>query len=218
MRTRTRTTTTIAAVAAAIASLGIAGTATAAHDDNPSTKVGSYTYGLAPVQSEAVANSQAWGSTRIASLPNGKVQVKVEAWGLAPGVPHAMHLHGFTDQADMGCPGPAQAGDDGLVNVLEGAPFYGGILASLTTSGDTTAASALALDRFPVADASGYLSYSRTFVNGTAWENADTAQVVVHGIDLNGNGAYDFEAGPSELTAAAPLEATLPVLCGGIAN
>ena len=55
MRTRTRTTTTIAAVAAAIASLGIAGTATAAHDDNPSTKVGSYTYGLAPVQSEAVA-------------------------------------------------------------------------------------------------------------------------------------------------------------------
>ena len=89
---------------------------------------------------------------------------------------------------------------------------------SLTTSADTTAASALALDRFPVADAGGYLSYTRTFTNDSALANADTVQVVVHGIDLNGNGAYDFEAGPSELTPDAPLEATLPVLCGGIAN
>ncbi|MFK5634088.1 MULTISPECIES: hypothetical protein [unclassified Ornithinimicrobium] len=218
MRTRTVASTTIATVAAAIASLGIAGSATAAHDDNPSSKVGTYTYTLAPVQADSVPNSQGWGSTRITALPNGKVQVQVRASGLAPGLPHAMHLHGETDMPDMGCPGPAADGGDGIVSVVDGLPSYGGILASLTTTGDTTAASALALDRYPVADATGRISYTRTFVDEQAWANADTVQVVVHGIDINGNGAYDFEAGPSSLTSAAPLEATIPALCGGIAN
>lgn len=208
-----------AAALAAVAALGAAAPALAGHDRNPSDRVATYAYDLAPVQSTAVPNSQASGTTRITALPNGKVQVSVEAWGLTPGVPHAMHLHGVEAGTDRGCPDPsADADGNGLVNVLEGAPSYGGILASLTTSGDTSPGSALALDRFPVADATGYLSYTRTFVDATALANADTAQVVVHGIDLNGNGAYDFDAGPSELTPAAPLEATLPVLCGGIAN
>lgn len=214
MRTRTIT----AAAVAALATLGVAGPANAGHDANPSGRVATYAYQLDPVQAETVPNSQGTGHTRITALPNGKVQVKVEAWGLAPGVPHAMHLHGVEAGQDMGCPGPSADGGDGIVDVPDGAPFYGGILASLTTSADTTAASALALDRFPVADAGGYLSYTRTFTNDSALANADTVQVVVHGIDLNGNGAYDFEAGPSELTPDAPLEATLPVLCGGIAN
>ncbi|MGC5585014.1 hypothetical protein [Ornithinimicrobium sp. W1665] len=215
MRTRT---ISAAAVAAAIASVGIAGTATAAHDKNPSAQVATYAYELAPVQADTVANSQGSGSTRITALPNGKVQVKVQASGLAPGLPHAMHLHGVTDGVDMGCPGPGADNGDGIVSVVDGIPFYGGILASLTTSGDTTSASALALDRFPVADAAGRISYTRTFDDATAWANADTAQVVVHGIDINGDGTYDFGAGPSSLTPAAPLEATIPALCGGIAN
>lgn len=214
---RTRTIITTAAVAA-LATLGVAGPAMAGHDGNPSARVAAYSYGLDAVQSPAVANSQASGRTTVTSLPNGKVQVRVEAWGVSPGLPHAMHLHGVEEGQDLGCPGPSADGGDGIVDVLDGVPFYGGILASLTTSGDTTAASALALDRYPVADADGYLNYARTFDNDTALAHAGTVQVVVHGIDLNGNGAYDFEAGPSELTPAAPLEATLPVLCGGIAN
>ena len=210
----------IAAAAVSIGMLAIAGTASAAHDDNPSDQVESYTYALDPVQAETVPDSQATGHTRIKALPNGKVQIKVEAWGLAPGLPHAMHLHGVPgDATDLACPGPEQDFDeDGYVTVLEGVGNYGGILTSLTTSGDTSPASALALDRFPVADASGYLSYSRTFRDQAAFVDAGTAQVVVHGIDITGNGSYDFGAGPSSLGAAFPLEATIPVLCGGIAN
>ncbi|GAA5166129.1 hypothetical protein [Ornithinimicrobium tianjinense] len=215
MRTRIIAST---AALAALATLGAAGSASAQHDANPSSKVESYTYTLNPVQASTVPGSQAWGTTRITALPNHKVQVQVEAWGVAPGVPHAMHLHGFTEAPDLGCPGSDADGGDGLVDVLDGVPFYGGILASLTTSGDTTAAHALDLHHFATADASGYLSYSRTFRNDLALANAGRAQVVVHGIDLNGNGVYDFEAGPSELTPDAPLEATLPVLCGGVAN
>lgn len=195
-------------------------TAQAAHDTNPSAKVASYSYSLDAVQLASVPNSQATGNTRIKSLPNGKVQVTVEVDGLAPFLPHAMHLHGIDGTPmDQGCPhGDADTDHDGLTNVLEGLPFYGGILTSLTTTGDMTPSSALALDRFPVADASGHLSYSRTFENAAALANAGTVQVVVHGLDLNGNGVYDFESGPSELGAQFPLEATLPAVCGGIAN
>lgn len=209
----------VSAVAVA-ATIGMATTASAGHDDNPSERVASYTYDLDAVQDDTVANAAASGRTRVKALPNGKVQVQVEATGLAANLPHAMHLHGVDGEGtDNGCPTAATAGgDDGIVTVLDGAPFYGGILSSLTTTGDTSPASALALDRFAVADQDGTLRYSRTFADDSAVANAGTVQVVVHGIDVNGDGAYDFEAGPSSLGDAFPLEATIPVLCGGIAN
>jgi hypothetical protein len=49
-------------------------------------------------------------------------------------------------------------------------------------------------------------------------------QVVVHGIDFDGNGGYafnpedPFSSRSSSLGAGIPLEATVPVLCGGVAN
>ncbi|UUZ45386.1 superoxide dismutase family protein [Janibacter limosus] len=83
------------------------GAAVAAHDTNPSAKVASYSYGLTAVRAASVPGSAAEGSTRITSLPNGKVRVRVEARGVAPGLPHAMHLHGVDGPAkDMACPRP----------------------------------------------------------------------------------------------------------------
>lgn len=210
-----------ALAATAALSLAGAGIAVGAHDTNPSDRVASYSYALNGVQTSDI--SQASGSTRIKALPNGKVQVKVEAWGLSPHVPHAMHLHGVSGPGlDNACPGPeADTDGDGFVSVPEGGPFYGGILTSLTTTGDTSPDSALALGRFPTADASGYLSYSRTFSDTAALANADTVQVVVHGIDVNMSGGYDLDgAGEAPLVPGSgiPFEATMPVLCGGIPN
>lgn len=226
MNTRMNTRTlTAAGAAVAVAALGAAAApALAGHDDNPSAKVASYGYDLAAVQSTDVPHSAAAGDTRIKALPNGKVQVKVQASGLAPGLPHAMHLHGVEEGEDAGCPTPAAAGDDGIVTVVDGAPFYGGILTSLTTSGATDPGSGLALDRMAVADDEGNLEYSRTFRDDSALANADTVQVVVHGIDFDDNGAYafneadEFASRGSSLNPDIPLEATVPVLCGGIAN
>ncbi|MBF9334907.1 hypothetical protein G3N30_01195 [Microbacterium lacticum] len=79
-------------------------------------------------------------------------------------------------------------------------------------------------DRFAVADASGYLYYERTFTSIPGYTDAGTVQVVVHGIDFDGNGQYAFNVNDpfssrsSSLGAGIPLEATVPVLCGGIAN
>jgi hypothetical protein len=205
--------------------LGTAGAASAGHDDNPSAKVASYSYSLNSIQPTDVPGGQASGSTRIVALPNGKLQVTVEAWGLSPNLPHAMHLHGVPgDAPDMACPGPDAAGPDGVVTVLDGVPFYGGILTSLTSTGDVSPSSALALDRFAVADANGYLYYQRTLTSVPGYTDAGTVQVVVHGIDFDRNGQYAFNADDpfssrsSSLGASIPLEATVPVLCGGIAN
>ena len=107
-------------------------------------------------------------------------------------------------------------------------PQYGPIAVSLTTSGDTSPASALTLDRMPVASKHGNYHYDRRNLKIAASETESAAQiarainrgegvVVVHGIDYNGNGKYDLAgAGPSELdpSGKTPAEATDPAACG----
>jgi hypothetical protein len=45
-------------------------------------------------------------------------------------------------------------------------------------------------------------------------ENLEVHHFVVHGIDVNRNGAYDSEAGTSALAPMLPLEIELPATCG----
>lgn len=190
--------------------------ASAGHDRNPSPKVASYTYDVDPVPHPATdRNADVDGTVRFKGLPNGKVQVKVRLSGLAPNLPHAQHIHGELTGGNF-CPDASIAGADGLIDGLEATPAYGAIEVSLTTTGDTSADSALAVSRFPVADDDGDLSYNRTIdVPDAIHENLGVFHYVVHGIDLNGSGGYDFSAGPSPLDASLPFEATIPAGCAG---
>jgi hypothetical protein len=210
---------TTAIVAATSAMLLFALPASAGHDRNPSPKVASYTYDVDPVPHPATdQNADVDGTVRFKALPNGKVQVKVRLSGLAPNLPHAQHIHG-EPLGNNFCPGAGVADDrvdDGLIDGLEATPVYGAIQVSLTTTGDTSPASALAVARFPVADANGNLSYNRTFdVPEAIHANLGVLHYVVHGIDLNASGGYDFGAGPSPLNSAFPFEATIPAGCAG---
>ena len=140
------------------------------------------------------------------------VRVQVRVKGASPELPHAMHIHAGTE-----CPPPEAAGDDGLLTVVDGIPFYGGIAQSLTTTGDASGASALALDRFPVADEDGNFVYNRTFTVGEdipaeVVENITDGHIVVHGLDTSGDGTYADSTAPLLLGN----EATLPVACGEI--
>ncbi len=66
-------------------------------------------------------------------------------------------------------------------------------MTSLTTRADTSAASGLAIDRFP---ATSSLTYQRTItVNANVAHQIrhNNAVIVVHGIDRNHNGVYDFK-------------------------
>ncbi len=217
----------IITVLAALSIMLLALPATAAKDKNPSERVRTFEYALQPVANNNT--NDAGGQVRLTALPNGKIQVKIQAWGLAPNLVHAQHIHAIADGTGGFVAGSCPTIDadgtlgrpvDGLIDTVEGIPDYGLVQASLTTAGDTSSASALAVDRFPVANSNGWLSYNRTFTptDPAIWEDLGAVEIVVHGIDLNGSGDYDFEAGPSSLTPDFPLEATIPALCGGPGN
>lgn len=134
--------------------------------------------------------------------------------GLLAEAPHAAHIH-YGEDAMNACPtAEADADGSGTLNTSEGAPAYGGIIVSLTTEGDTSPDSGLAVDRFGVGDD---VSYSRADVEVTAEVAEDIlsgeSAVVVHGVDHNDSGAYDGDT-PSDLDPSLPTEATDPALCG----
>ncbi len=171
-----------------------------------------------PHSEKADGGSQVRGDVDI-EVEGRKVEVEVEARGLAPKLVHAQHIHGIA--ADE-CPGPETRDDlkdDGLISTLEGAPAYGPIRVSLTTRGDASPDSGLAVNRFPLADKRGRIDYERTFWVGKNFprrvaNNIEDFHVVVHGIDSNNNDVYDFSAGKSDLDPSLPEEATVPAACG----
>lgn len=163
---------------------------------------------------QALNDSGATGTATI-TVDGDQVTVEIEASGLTPGAPHAQHLHIGGDNT---CPGAdADTDDDGLVTTPEGQPFYGDVAVSLTLDGDVSPDSVLAVDRFPVADDSGAVSYSRTFSlpDGVSTDMLGDAVVVQHGVDLNDSGTYDGDE-PSPLNPDLPLEATIPANCGAL--
>lgn len=165
---------------------------------------------------EQLNDSGASGTVMLSAQGTNKLNVKIEAEGLTPGQPHAQHLHGSTEGIDFHCPDASDDTDgDGILNNTEATKDYGDINISLTTSGDTTPDSGLAVDRMPAADAQGKLSYERTLaVSPDVIEHLKDLHVVQHGIDPNGNKKYDFGKGKSELDPKLPQEATAPTNCG----
>ena len=170
---------------------------------------------LEPVPHSARADrgSNVTGEAEISRRGN-HVKVELEAEGLSPNLPHAMHIHGKEAREVAFCPGANRRDDivdDGLIETLEGQPDYGPIQVSFTTRGDTSPASALALDRFPVAERDGDLRYKRSFsIPQDVARHLDNKHIVVHGADLNRDGKY----GGRITKLGAPLEAELPVACG----
>ena len=165
------------------------------------TDGGRYNADLQPVGS----NPPAHGTASL-FVAGRQLTVDIHASGLAPNLPHAMHIHGVLGDPNV-CPPPgADTDNDGLISLQEGAPFYGPIDVSFTTTGDTSPASGLVLERFPVADSNGNLDYHRTFtIPKDVAKDLSQLHVVVHGADLNQNTVYDNL-----------FEATLPVACGTI--
>jgi len=161
-------------------------------------------------------NSGVTGQARI-KVDGRQLRVSYTARNLVAGVPHAAHIH-YGDEARHECPTVRDdTNRDRRLNVAEGLPAYGPIVKSLTTRGDTSPASALAVDRFSTAPR-GIIRYQRSM--STSREVARAIRngegvLVVHGVDYNNNGTYDFEgAGASELNGNLPAEATDPAACG----
>src|SRR3954454_14266820 len=125
--------------------------------------------------------------------------------------PHVQHIHGGAQGV---CPGTAaDTNGDQVISTTEGAPSYGGILTTLSTSGDTSPAAGTTLE---VAPSGGSFNYDRTFTLDKATMDslkAGTAVVVVHGLDPATLPAA-AQSKPSDLVPSLPLAATSPALCG----
>jgi hypothetical protein len=137
--------------------------------------------------------------------------------GLLAGSPHLAHIHG----EGLGkCPTASSAHlHNGHLSVStgDGIRLYGPTLTSFTEWGSTSGSvpNNIDMNRYP---ASGNIRYQRTMtltrLAADLVRDGD-AVIIVHGIDYNGNGRYDFESlGVSDLDRTLPGEATAPALCG----
>ncbi|UJH91386.1 hypothetical protein LZ575_00935 [Antarcticibacterium sp. 1MA-6-2] len=154
-------------------------------------------------------DSGVWGHASLIQMDN-KLTVKVWADGLTPSMVHPQHIHGLESDENGTCPpSPGETGfmaadtnGNGVIELGEGAPFYGPVLLSLYNP----------IDEFPVANADGELYYERTFTLGETefeeegavptWEELAplvNRTIVLHGMNFEGN-----------------YIATLPVACGQI--
>ena len=206
----------------AASAMALTGVATAGHGDDSKQE---FKAKLKPVPHErkaprgtgvrgARAPALAVRGTAEIERRGNRVEVEVEARGLSPKLPHAMHIHG-KDAGELAfCPGAKRRDDlvdDGLIETVEGLPDYGPVQVSLTTRGDTSEKSVLALDRFPVASRKGKLEYDRTFsIPRAVARRLKEKHIVIHGEDLNRDGKYSGRV----TKLGAPLEADLPVACG----
>ena len=136
-------------------------------------------------------NDSGASGTATVTMQDNMLTVNVMAQGMVPEQPHPQHIHGLMNGDDATCPpASADADEDGIITIPEGAPFYGEVL--------------LPLEDFPMADENGNISYEKTFMlgengNPTAeeLEDLDDRVIVLHG--MNNNDEY---------------VATIPVACG----
>ena len=125
--------------------------------------------------------------------------------------PHVQHIHiGAKGQ----CPDmSADTSGDGVISTTEGAPFYGAIGTTLSTSGDTSPAAGTTLT---VAPSGASFDYKRSFdLDSKTLDSikAGTAVIVVHGLDP-AKLPSAAQSVKSDLVPSLPLAATSPALCG----
>ena len=212
----------VAAVAAVPIALTVAGTATASASssttrDASRTTTAANSIFTATVLTPVPLNRARAIGTAFVRLRGNQANMTVKVAGLIK-APHAMHIH------HMG-QGECPTREDGRlhngrrsISTVDGLEDYGPIGTSLTTSGDTSPKSALAISRFP--QKGNFTYYRKIWVSDAVARSIRTgnAVVVVHGIDYNNNGKYDYVLGVSELTPTLPQEATAPALCGPLAR
>jgi len=158
-------------------------------DNNTTNNESNYTASLGSLN-----GSGASGNATV-TLDGNDLTVVIVAKGMVANQPHPQHIHGLEDGSNGVCPPPtADTNSDGIISVPEGAPFYGAIL--------------LPLEDFPMADANGNVSYTKTFTLGEngvpSKEELGTIEnrvIVLHGLDNNGE-----------------YVATIPVACGQLSK
>lgn len=174
-----------------------------------------YMADLAPLNANPAFGIDAAGGKAIITERGGRLEVKVNARGLAPNTIHPQHIH-----VGDACPTDAQdVNTDGFVDVLEGVPTYGAILVPLD---DDLADLGSQLGGFPVPEnRNGAITYRAS----TSVDELDAATQAAIGEDLSLSTRHIVLHGvapdtglPGSVASIGdfPAEVTLPVACGEI--
>ena len=195
-----------AGITATTALLGAPTASAAPAPPPPATAATGWLASLQPI----TANKVTGGGTGWITLTGRTADITLQVSGLID----AAHPANIRIDGAGTCPTtPADHAGNPSISLNDGVAAYGKVGTSLTTTGDTSPASVLAISRFP--SAANY-TYRRSFdLDDAVLANLrkGTAVLVVHGVDYNGNGKYDSVLGASELSATLPAEATDPALC-----
>jgi hypothetical protein len=163
-------------------------------------RTGEFTAELAPL-------NQAGNGTVTITQQGTNVTVHLRAAGLDGGV-HVAHIHGLR-QAQNECPTLSfDADGNGLVDLVEGIPAYGPVQVTLSQGSNDRGTS---------------LDYSRTYTHRDSGDaiaslgNLDEYVVVVHGVDLDGDGvATNPDVEQDGAGDHDDHEITMPALCGAV--
>lgn len=160
-------------------------------------------------------NSGVSGKFMATYVIGGNFLAEVNARNLVGGMVHPQHIH-----AKSQCPPMSAAGDDGLLSIADGLPFYGPVFIPLDDN-----LVPLEAEEFPMANKNGQLNYTQraklsqfmAAFNGAREEthtdeflNLGHRTVVIHGAYVKDN--MIVPAG----TEGAEYNASLPVACGEI--
>lgn len=164
------------------------------------------------------------GTATFQYIKDGKFESDIRARNLAPGMVHPQHIHGFgfeeRNPEIAVCPPMSAAGEDGLLTLEDGLPFYGPVLVPLDSE-----LIPLSQQEYPTANANGqvsYLEFTRLTNLLTAIDEGTAGQqtleylalnrrvVVLHGAWVKDNMIVDAD------TEGAEYNAALPVACGEI--
>lgn len=177
-----------------------------------------YTAKLAPLNSDKIGTS-ASGTAKL-SIEEGALTISIEATGLAPGLMHLQHFHGFPDGRAAICPtAEADTNGDGYVDLIETEPMSGTTMVPFHAHPATLE---IPNDTYPVADKNGAAHYKKT-------ESVETLEkalkekfnvpvlalskrvIIIHGVPADKSLPDSVKSLPG-----VPAQVTLPVACGVI--
>lgn len=170
-------------------------------------------------------NSGVTGTAHIKYSKSGNFEVMIDAKNLVANKVHAQHIHGFAPDGDQRnqdamCPTMDAAGEDGLLTLQEGLPFYGPVLVPLDDY-----LVPLSSDNFPYANQGGNLSYHEMVATdalvsafNAVYEGTQTeADLMLISRVIVLHGAYVKDGMVQQrYSEGAEYDASLPVACGEI--
>lgn len=175
------------------------------------------------VQLNPLNNSGVTGTATVMMKANGDFEVITDIEGLAPGMVHAQHIHGFVMEnmpdKKSTCPPPSAAGADGLITHHEVEQYTGEDIIPLDDK-----LVPLTADNFPVATSAGTISYGakvKTSSLVSAFDAAHNGTQTMADLELgkrviviHGAFAINNKIVPAGSNKHAKYWPSLPVACG----